>query len=290
MTDTLPRAVFAGCARDCAAHLPAVLRNIERMAGLFAESFFVFVENDSRDNTKALLSAWGADKPNFFFIPMDGLHQAEPVRTRRLEFARNVYTQLIRSSDLARFDYVVMLDLDEVNAEELDLDAFRRALRFLQETPDAAAAFANQRGTYYDMWALRHREVCPADVWEEVYDHAMRKEVTDERAYRETFAKRIFSLAEDGDPMEVDSAFGGLGIYRMKYVINNPNPYLGHKVKAVDRGATLQFSRWQTCEHVHFNRGIRSLGGRLFVLPWLVNRETGTGLEFPASACRSMLF
>jgi glycosyltransferase involved in cell wall biosynthesis len=289
MTDSRPRAVFAGCAKNCARHLPAVLENIERLSGLFSDSYFVFVENDSNDGTKHLLAQWGQDHPNCFVIGMDGLERAEPVRTRRLEFARNAYTQLIRSSDLASFDYLIMLDLDEVNSAALDLKSVSRALAFLDETPGAAAAFANQRGTYYDMWALRHRDTCPVDVWEEVYDHAMRHGVTDDAAYAETFARRLFSLPVDADPLEVDSAFGGLGIYRMNYVVGNPNPYLGHKVKAMDRGEKLQFARWQTCEHVHFHRGIRSIGGRLFVLPWLINCETGD-INFRAAACRSMLF
>ena len=89
--------------------------------------------------------------------------------------------------------------------------------------------------------------------------------------------------------MEVHSAFGGLGIYRMAAVIANPNPYLGEKVKAAEQDGQFHFVRWQTCEHVHFHQGLRSQGGHLFVLPWLINLETGV-LDFPPSAWRSMVF
>ena len=52
------RAVFAGCARNCAEAIPYVLNNVSRIAGLFAESAFVFVENDSRDATKNEISSF----------------------------------------------------------------------------------------------------------------------------------------------------------------------------------------------------------------------------------------
>src|SRR5215475_4472132 len=106
------RAVFAGCVKNCAHHLPAVLRNVERLRWLFDEAAFVFVENDSTDATKAILNRWGNGKPNFFLINLDGL-DAIKQRTVRLEIARNIYLDFVRgNAALAAYDYLIVLDFD----------------------------------------------------------------------------------------------------------------------------------------------------------------------------------
>jgi hypothetical protein len=121
------------------------------------------------------------------------------------------------------------------------------------------------------MWALRHAERCPGDIWESVYDYQLRHDVSDQAAFAAAFSSRIFSLFKDGPPLEVDSAFGGLGIYKTSFFTRAPNPYLGYKVKVVVSPQDTRVVRWQTCEHVHFHQGLRSIGGRLFVLPGLIN-------------------
>jgi hypothetical protein len=283
------RAVFAGCARDCSLHLPAVLANIEQTAARFAEAAYVFVENDSKDGTKQLLARWTLGRRNASVICLDGL-AGEPARTRRLEVARNCYIEAIRADPgLRLFDLLFVLDLDDMNSSSLDAEALERALSFLTAERERVAVFANQRGIYYDMWALRHREICPGDIWEAVFDHVVAHGVQDDVAFDATFKPRIFELAENADPFEVDSAFGGLGIYKVEAVLENPNPYLGYKLKIVTKGARTNLVRWQRCEHVHFHAGLRLLGGKLFVLPWLVNTET-QGAYFPSSAYRAMLF
>ena len=283
------RVVIAGCARNCAGFLPAVLSNIEAVAGLFSQAAFVFFENDSTDQTHEILSDWGRDRPNFHILSVDGLASSEPVRTKRLEVARNTIIEFVRIRELAAFDHLVLFDLDDVNSAPLDLGAVKRSVDFLSQTPDAAAVFANQLGTYYDMWALRHPELCPGDVWEDVFDWVVRHGASDEEAYAATFGRRVLSLPVGGQPLEVDSAFGGLGIYKMSFIARNPNPYLGYRMKLIDQNGATNLLRWQVCEHVHFHRGLRSLGGRLFVLPWLINAHTGA-MNFPPSAWRSMIF
>ena len=142
--------------------------------------------------------------------------------------------------------------------------------------------FANSGGgAYFDLWALRHPELCPRDIWEELADQVIDYRVSDAEAYQRTLAKRIFALAADAPPLEVDSAFGGLGIYKMSHILSNPARYRGAKMKR-DVG-------WQVCEHVAFHAGLRASGGRLFILPWLINCSVAN-VSFPASAWRSFLF
>jgi hypothetical protein len=281
--------VLAGCAKNSAPFLPGALRNLERIGSLFSESACVVLENDSADQTKQLLSAWGRGRKNFEMVSFDGLAKMEP-RTLRLEFVRNTLVEIVRSWDMVRdFDYVFLADLDDVNARELDLGQFSEALDWMAGRPDVAAIFPNQIGPYYDMWALRHETICPADVCEEVYDYQVSHDCDDETAYQATFARRIFTLPVTNAPLQVDSAFGGFGIYRLGYYLRNQNPYWGHKVKIIRKARQCTIRRFQQCEHVHFHAGIRQLGGKLFVMPGLINRQT-TGIQFSHSWHRSLVF
>jgi hypothetical protein len=270
--------------------LPGVLRNIENLSTLFYEVGYIFIENDSADATKADLKAWGSNKSNFNLVSLDGLSQM-PVRTVRLEIVRNTYLELIKTdSKLRDFDFLVILDMDEVNSHQIDTSNFSNSLSFLNDSTSRAAVFANQQGGYYDLWALRSNELCPVDVWQEVLDYAHNHEVSDEEAFSKTFAKRILNLENNKDPIEVNSAFGGLGIYKMQFVLGNANPYLGSKIKVLrNYDRQLQVLRTQICEHVHFHDGIRAQGGLLFIFPSLINGILNKA-SFNPSFFRTLIF
>ena len=282
--------IFAGAVQNGENHLPSVFQNIEVLSRLFSEVGYIFVENDSTDNTKQMLKEWGSDKPNFHLIDLDGLNTI-PIRTIRLETARNAYLETIRHySQLQDFNYLAILDMDEIGAYLINIQEVSNAIEFLNASSTRAAVFANQRGAYYDLWALRLIPQCPGDIWEDVLDYVIEHNCSDEIAFAETFAKRIFSIEESTEPIKVDSAFGGFGIYKMGYVLNNPNPYLGSKTKIVplDDGTTC-YAKWQVCEHVHFHAGIKSQGGEMFIYPKLIN-SVNFGINPHPSSFRMLLF
>jgi hypothetical protein len=285
------RAVFVGCARDCAATLPHALRNISNIAKLFAESAFVFIENDSGDSTKSVIQNWCRTRPTARLISLDGLSESCPFRTIRLETARNSYLSLIRA-EFNEFDYLFVLDLDEVNAGLIDIHAVERAVEFMARDRNYAGVFANSETYYYDLWALRHPVHCPRDIWEEACDYALAHRVTDEEAFRQTVVKRFFRISPQSlTPLEVDSAFGGFAIYKIKSILDNKRSYFGQKIKTIRLPPSedpKEFG-WQCCEHVAFNAGFRELGQRLFVLPGLVNFDAA-GLNFLPSFWRSLSF
>jgi hypothetical protein len=190
---------------------------------------------------------------------------------------------------VAEYDYLFLFDLDNVSARALNMDTLLQSIAWMRARPEVSAIFPNQLGTYYDLWALRHPTLCPGDVWEELMDYRFAHGCDDDTAYEATFAKRVLQLPPDSPPLEVDSAFGGMGVYRLADVLRNRNPYLGDKVKIVRDGAKTSVARWQQCEHVHFHAGLRALGGKLVILPNLINGETH-GSRFPSAAYRTMLF
>jgi hypothetical protein len=282
--------VFAGAARDCAGHLPAVFANLERLAAVCERAAFVFVENDSADGTGELLRRFAAEHGGVTLFDLAGLGQL-PVRALRLEFARNAYLEYVRTeASLVGFDYLCVMDMDDMGAYPLEVARFRAALVFLERTDRCAGVFANQQGPYYDLWALRHPDYCPDDAWYEVMLWARQHNCSDEEAFAQTFARRIRCFDPGSAAVEVDSAFGGLGVYRLDCVRRNANPYLGSRVRVLRDGARLAAFRMQQCEHVHFHAGLRQLGLRLFILPDLINAVTAAGVSFPPSAYRRLCF
>jgi hypothetical protein len=289
------RAIFAGCARNCAEAIPYVLNNVSRIARLFAESAFVFVENDSRDSTKNEISAWCRRTPNARLISLDGLAASHPFRSPRVAISRNRYLSLVQS-EFRDFDFLIALDCDEVNAAPIDLRAIERAIEFLSGEADCAGVFGNSDGIYYDLWALRHPTLCPGDIWEEVCDYALAHGVADDEAFAQTFAKRLFSVPRDAPPLEVDSAFGGLGIYKVPSILKNRRHHIGHEMKLMAEGSGPQPDEnaarelaWQRCEHVSFHRGFRERGERLFIVPDLINCRAGEA-NFSPSFWRTLRF
>jgi glycosyltransferase involved in cell wall biosynthesis len=285
-----PKIIFAGAVQNSAIYLPSVLNNIENISRIASEVAFVFVENDSIDNTKQILSDWGSKRSDFYLINLDGLNVV-PIRTIRLERARNAYIETIKFHEkLHKFDFLIILDMDDKAVCPIDLQEFLSAICFLENFKERAAVFANQRGTYDDMWALRHSAQCPTDAWEEVLDYIIKHKCSDEVAFNQTFSRRIFHIKESSEPVKVESAFGGLGIYKMDYVLKNKNPYLGSKTKIIplDSGG-LAYAQWQLCEHVNFHAGIKNQGGDMYILPKLIN-GTNPGLIFPPSTFRQFIF
>ncbi len=219
------------------------------------ESSVIFVENDSTDSTKTALKNWSS-KNHARIIELDGLARSVQKRTERIAYARNAYLKAISESDLKNYDYLVVVDMDTPNTIPLDVKSFNLAINFLEERDEVAAVFANQTPIYYDVWALREKSWCSNDCWHEVrtasattdYQSALKKYIYD---------KQIF-IHPDKNPIEVDSAFGGLGVYKIKNAL-------------LSRYNGLDEDGSEVCEHVSFNLGLRAQGMKLYILPFLLN-------------------
>ena len=90
-------------------------------------------------------------------------------------------------------------------------------------------------------------------------------------------------------PQAVPEDNFNLGIYRMQAVLANPAAYSGEAVKVWGSMDQPQVARWQRCEHVSFHLGLRQQGGRLLVLPDLINADA-SGAAYPADGFRGLSF
>jgi hypothetical protein len=250
----LGSAVFVGTARNCARWLPDVLANLANLSRLYARTAFVFTVSDSTDATTGLLRQWMDSRRAGKVIDLGDLAGHIELRTERIACARNACLDEVRASAFGTCDHMIVADMDDVLATPIDVDAYLRAARWLDASPDRAAAFASAAPRYYDIWALRHPTWSPHDCWHRIWERPDRESF--ERAkFREVFARQI-ELPREMQPIEVRSAFGGLGLYRLSYA-------MGARYVGVDAQGR------EVSEHVAFNEAIGRAGGRLFVFPEL---------------------
>jgi len=247
-------AVFIGTARDCAGWLPAVLNNLAQLARLYERTAFVFCVSDATDATAALLHEWlGKDRVGKI-IELGDLSRRVTLRTERIAHARNACLQEVRASAWAGYGHLVVTDMDEVLGAPLDIEAYTRAAAWLDAASDRAGVFASAAPRYYDVWALRHPDWSPYDCWHRIWERPA-QESFEAAKFREVFARQI-ALPRHMSPIEVRSAFGGLGLYRMSSALHSR--YIG--LDALGR---------EVSEHVAFNETIGRAGGRLYIFPYL---------------------
>jgi hypothetical protein len=255
ISNTKHRAVIVGCARDCEAFLPAVLQNITRIANLYSQVAFVFVENDSTDDTHQILQKWLSKRAHSYLVCLDGLLAQETKRTARLAIARNAYMEML-DPHLAQFDHLIVLDFDSVNTNVISEESLAAAIKFLDSSSQSAAVFANQL-PYYDIWALRHDVWCPQDCWSEIENRPAY--LPKHRAVERYLTNRQLEIYPSATPVAVRSAFGGLAIYKLNFV--RAARYVG----VLPDGSEI-------CEHVAFNREAVQAGGVLYIFPKLLNQ------------------
>jgi hypothetical protein len=247
------RILVVGLARDCEKR---VQKDILRLMGslkLCQALSWLVIESDSRDNTVVSLRMLEGSVPGFRFISLGALKRTMPLRTQRIAYCRNVYLEELKSNPLyADVDYVVVADLDGVN-DLVTTAGF--ASCWTRHEWDVCTA--NQRGPYYDIWALRHRFWSPNDCLQQYWfllAHRIRREAA---LWAAIYSKMII-IDETDDWIEVDSAFGGLAIYSRQVLC-------GVQYVGVDEAGR------EVCEHVSLNEQIRSHGYRIFINPSLVN-------------------
>ena len=247
------RMLVVGVVRNCERSVQDdVLRLFHALKSCQALSWLL-IESDSSDNTVNALRTLEGKVPSFRFISLGNLRQTMPHRTERIAHCRNVYLDELQSSPLyAEVDYVVVTDLDGINSL---LTAEGISSCWMRSGWDVCTA--NQRGPYYDIWALRHRFWCPND-WSHQYKFLLAHKVLNEAAKWAACYSKMITIDVEEDWIEVDSAFGGLAIYRR--VVLNGVQYVG-----VDEEGN------EVCEHVSLNTKIRSRGHRIFINPRLIN-------------------
>ena len=244
--------VIVGLARDCEHQIEKEVKVINAAFKNFNTVSWVIIESDSDDKTVEKIELIAQDM-DMVLISLGRLRDTYPKMTERIAKCRNEYLTIIKRDKYAGFDYVAVADLDGVNKDVND-----RAVASCWETEiEWDACFANQSAPYYDIWALRHNLWSPNDCFKN-YHFLMENKVEKSRARFAAIHSRMIKIDPEQAPIEVDSAFGGLGIYK-KALLE------GCEYAGVDKEGS------EFCEHVHIHRMMKKNGARLFVIPQFIN-------------------
>lgn len=249
------RIAVVGTAKDCATSLAADVERIARSLSPLGSLTWLIIESDSVDGTRTVLENLKTQLDDFEYIALGKLADERTVRTDRIAHCRNHYLDAIISQ--RRFqdiDYVIVSDFDGLNT-----DICFSNVASCWERSDWDACFANQRGRYYDVFALRHEFLCPNDCWAH-YEFLRPYEKDPYVRARNAVYSRMINIPEDSDWIEVDSAFGGFAIYKRDCFVTG-------------RYDGLSSDGGEVCEHVAFNRKLKQSGAKLYINPKLINAK-----------------
>lgn len=272
------RTVLVAACRGISLTVPALITLLDGLKDCMPELVVILGENDSEDDTTALLRQNAVHRPWLKVCELGSLDCTYPVRTDRLAVVRNLLLNEAKRVDPMP-EFFVVVDSDNV-IEGVSVDHVLKLINHLQQHQDVAAAFCNSLPAYYDIWTLRHTTWSADDCWEQVKQRPwwMPKQYAIQKYVRSR--QRIIS-AEEG-PIDVDSAFNGLGVYRLGSTTGAT--YSGHTESGIE-----------ACEHVSFNHHIARTH-RLQIIPSVIIEAPAEHLRGPKltlesvarSACRRL--
>lgn len=243
---------IVGIVRDIEKSIEKDIVRISAAFSDFLEINWFLVESGSSDKSEEKLKNLSREIPNFKFVSISIRNDVS--RTEKMADARNEYLRFLRSdNNLTKYKYVVMADFNNLN-KKLTYGAVQTCFK----RDDWDVVTANQSGRYYDAWALRHPLWSPNDCWEQ---HAFYRKYLrfPESAITFSMRSRMLRIPRNSEWIEVDSAFGGLAIYKSSVL----------KSQSVYSGVTPDGKR--VCEHVPFHSALKLNGARIFINPALIN-------------------
>ena len=247
------RVLVTGLARDCGNHLSQEILRIEQhLLKIFTVVDFFIVESDSIDNTEEVLTQISTKKRSVKYLSLGKLANEIPGRIDRLRYCRNSYVNFVRQSiGNDEPDFVMVVDFDIKNR------AFNLSpLAKLMSENWWDGLFANQKGPYYDIYALRKEGWVEDDCFKRYRELA--RQMPAKKAKKEAVWSQMRRIPRDKELIEVESAFGGLGVYRRRVFENFDY-------------ASLSDTSTGESEHISLHKKIVDSDGRLFIVPAMTN-------------------
>lgn len=245
------KVLICGVVRNCGRHLERHVQNLSEIFSSLCEFDWYVIESDSSDSTVDILHCIAKENPRFAYRSMGHLRSKIESRTERIAHCRNVYLEYFRATP-GKYSHLVVVDLDDVN-KGLNKYKVSRALNLAHDI----SILACQKGPYYDIWALRHPTIAPEDCYGQ-FNNLMKFGYSAASAHYISILSKMRRFDKRTDLLEVESAFGGFGIYPAR-CISESSQYVG-KADGED-----------VCEHVSFSKSIRISGYKIFIDPELIN-------------------
>ena len=237
------RLAVVACAFNVEKDVEKFRGHVEPIVDLFhSTSRILILESDSTDNTLAKLRQW----PRAEVYTYGNLSIPIPRRTERIAFCRN---ELLIKARRIQPDYMLVLDLDIFAT---NVTSFLSNFDYNSE--DWSVMTANLiQSYYYDIWALRtlSESILNYDVWHRIWAMGFV-----DKYCMDTVIKNVVDIHKKPYPMErglleVRSAFGGAGLYKME----------------ATEGCVYS-GDFHTCEHAPFHVCMREKNqARIFINP-----------------------
>jgi hypothetical protein len=202
----LEKILICGVGKNVSHSFNTVYNGIQSLGSACKDYKVIIYENNSTDNTKEVYSLWAKFNPKILFLsedlpqnyfekiyPKKGNFIVEPIAR-----ARNIVLHEVLKPEYDDYKYVIMADLDEF--EPWNIKAIIDSIQNPQEEWDAI--FANGA---YDLYALRSPQFCIGpewvgfEAWKTLYNY---------------YGVILSQTLKTGQWLKVESAFGGLGIYK----------------------------------------------------------------------------
>ena len=243
--------LIVGILRNCSSTLEKDIATLSSAFADFEVSFF-FVESDSQDSTVLLLERLKFELNSFSFVSLGNVESVIPNRIERISHCRNVYLEELRTrTHTTETEFTVIVDMDGINQglSKIGVESSFNLANW-------SVCCANQRGPYYDIYALRATDWNVHNLSDSYRMYLVKYKFHAFAFYFSVIHKML--KFRGSIPIEVDSAFGGLAIYRTSSIIN-----LSYSPRNMEGEIE--------CEHVSLHRSIRNEGGRIIINPKLIN-------------------
>lgn len=248
--------IIGGTCRNVETYIENIIIHIDKCGEKFKSYHFIVYENDSTDKTREILLQH--KKINYTYIFEDNI--TEPLRTKRLANGRNKILDLARELNKNNdYEYLLLLDLDDVNRNGTFSTTIEKCFDEKINPESWAVQTANQKGNYYDLWALRKKDDMEYDCWKTVNENLDDPNVIEK--YVSSKIKSYYNETDEIELLPVDSAFGGSAIYNLNKIPLECK-YVGHY---------LSNENIEKCEHVELNECIKNNGGNLYINTQFLN-------------------
>ncbi len=192
---------ICGCVKNCGSHLDDVFANIGKVATLYEDFVVIIAYDESQDDSLEILRKYKEQYKERMTV-IENPNPTTNIRTENISNARNSILRTIRALDNPAFEYMIMIDMDDVCAGTMNIGALSQ---FINQDDWDMLSF--NRTDYYDIWALSIAP-CLFSCW---HFQNPRECVELMKGY---VTAKLNGIADD-ELLPCVSAFNGFGVYRL---------------------------------------------------------------------------
>ncbi len=252
------RVLIVGTIRDASKKLERDIARLRKELEVLAQVDVFLVESDSTDSTVSILKKISSSENAFNFVSLGNLRENFPDRIDRIRFSRNVYVHYIRENiNEYKWDVIVAADLDGMNPRI----SHQGLSDSISKLDIWGGLFANQTLGYYDIFALRSRGWVESDQLRILREHIGMNRLSyfqNQRIRQRILYSKMKRIPVRSEIISVESAFGGLGVYRPDLFLNFDYSFAHGELH-------------DESEHVVFHKKCIAAGYSLGINPRMIN-------------------